>query len=219
MMFCNDGTMFTLQDWANHLMRLEDPRFREHPTFVFMVTNMLLRHQCLDIGHVVYKKSTESMTLRELQERLAEEDQEILKNLRYHARNIEGSSQYFHYKNNENLAFNEHLRYSSNDTRMFNLFQTFSFADMHAPDLHRLLPGSDEYLSKIVVENEQKIPPENPELYITKKQDFMLRAANVNRNAMIAVDFFAKRVQTFIEEVMVPTMGVTGKFLQKSNSL
>ena len=90
---------------------------------------------------------------------------------------------------------------------------------MHAPDLHLLLPGSDEYLSKIVVENEQKIPPENPELYITKKQDFMLRAANVNRNAMIAVDFFAKRVQTFIEEVMVPTMGVTGKFLQKSNSL
>ena len=103
-----------------------------------MVTNIHLRHQCLDVGHIVYKKSTDSMTLQELQERLADEDPEILKNLRYHARNIEGSSQYFHFKNVENLCFNEHLRYSSNDTKMFNVFQ-----------VRKIRGEGDDYLSII----------------------------------------------------------------------
>ena len=46
-------------------------------------------------------------------------------------------------------------------------------------------------------------------MYITKKQDYLLRAANVNKNAMIVVDFFAKRVQTFIDEVLIPIAGIT----------
>ena len=73
----------------NHLLQLEDDRFRCHPTFILIVTNQYLRRQCLEVGNIVYNKATEKMTLEELQQKLAEEDEATLANLKYYGRNIE----------------------------------------------------------------------------------------------------------------------------------
>ena len=110
---------------VNHLMQLEDDRFRCHPTFILVVTNQYLRRQCLTAGNIVYNKATEKMTLEELQQKMAEEDPETVANLRYYGRNIEVTKSYFHYRGIENLALNEHLRYCSKNKRMLNIFHTF----------------------------------------------------------------------------------------------
>ena len=48
-----------------------------------------MRRQCLEVGNIVYNKATEKMTLEELQQKLAEEDEATLANLKYYGRNIE----------------------------------------------------------------------------------------------------------------------------------
>ena len=50
------------------------------------------------------------------------------------------------------------MRIDSDDTEMLNLFLTFSAADLHWPNLHRLLPGSEKYLGKTVVKSVRDIP-------------------------------------------------------------
>ena len=124
---------------VNHLMQLEDDRFRCHPTFILIVTNQYLRRQCLTAGNIVYNKATEKMTLEELQQKMAEEDPETLANLRYYGRNIEVSKSYFHYRGIENLALNEHLRYCSKDKRMLNIFHTFRHI-LHLHDINLNTP-------------------------------------------------------------------------------
>ena len=105
------------------MLHLEDPRFREHPTFILFVTNIYLRHQCLQVGTVTYNQACEKLTVKQLQEKFAQQDPEVMNNLSYFARNIPGTAQHFQAKTNEILAMNDHLRYSSNDTKMFNVFQ------------------------------------------------------------------------------------------------
>ena len=44
----------------------------------------------------------------------------------------------------------EGMRWRSDDEECFNIFQTFSYADMHWRGLHELFPESKEYLDKEV---------------------------------------------------------------------
>merc|ERR1712079_541681 len=76
-------------------------------------------------------------------------------------------------------------------------------------DLHSKLPGSERYLGKIIVAKESDIPLEDPDLYLTKHQDFMLRSKNVDKHAGIVVTYFCSKVENFIEKVLKITLGVT----------
>ena len=54
----------------------------------------------------------------------------------------------------------------SNDTETYNAFLTFSNADLHHDELHRLLPGHEEYIDK-TVSMPFKVLKVNRFLYIT----------------------------------------------------
>ena len=75
------------------------------------------------MGTVTYNQACEKLTVKQLQEKFAQQDPEVMNNLSYFARNIPGTSQYFQAKNIEILQMNEHLRYSSEEKSMFNIFQ------------------------------------------------------------------------------------------------
>ena len=92
---------------------------------------------------------------------------------------------------------------------MFNVFQTFSFGDMHWPGLHTLFPESKAYLDKIVVDNADQIPAGQEDMYITKRDDFLLRASAVNKHAGLCVDYFCQRVESFLEQVATPVLGLS----------
>ena len=86
-----------------------------------------------------------------------------------------------------------HLRISSGDLETYNLFLTWSAADYHWPELHRLFPNHKEYLGKKVVKNLEDIPEgEDKSKYIDKKTDILLRMKNVHDNSDI-VNFFSER--------------------------
>ncbi len=56
------------------------------------------------------------------------------------------------------------MRITSQDKGMFNFFQTFSAADLHWDNLHRLFPNSDQYLGKKPVDSLLEVPEEEKTL-------------------------------------------------------
>ena len=55
-----------------------------------------------------------------------------------------------------------------------------SAADLHWDDLHRLLPGSEEYLDKELVDG--VVAEEEQHLKINKADDHVKRSKNIQRN-------------------------------------
>ena len=121
-----------------------------------------------------------------------------LKNLFYFGRNIKGSPQYFKSQSTISVNFLRHLRISSEDKKTFNLFLTWSAADYHWPELHRLFPNHKDYLGKHLCNSYSEIPEgANKSQYIDKKTDYHLRITNVIDQADIVNWFFMKKVQAF----------------------
>ena len=101
------------------------------------------------------------------------------------------------------------MRISSGDLRTFNLFLTWSAADYHWPELHRLFPNHELYLGKKVVKSLADIPPEEDKSqYIDKKTDILLRMKNVNENCDIVNWFFMKKFELLVEYVF-PVLKIT----------
>ena len=157
--------------WLRHLLRLQDRRFAKHPTFIMYMVNRLQRHQALTVGNVYAKKSCPDMSLKDLKESIDIGDFTKLSHLYYFAQNIKGSAQYFISMATKSINFLHHLRISSGDLRTYNLFLTWSAADNHWIELHRLFPNHEEYLGKKVVKLMSDIPPGHDESqYILKKK-------------------------------------------------
>ena len=96
----------------------------------------------------------------------------------------------------------------------FNLFLTLSFADLHDPLLHRLLPGSCRYLGKIVVSSLSDVPEgSNPDDYIDAATDNRLRAEAVAANCDICSIYLNKKLWLFFQHVLVP-LGVIDYILR-----
>ena len=125
-------------DWLKHLIQFEGRRFATHPTFILSSVNRLQRHQALTIGNVYAKRSCPDISFKDLREKIDKGDFNTLRNLFYFGKNIKGSPQYFNSQATISVNFLRHLRISSGDLRTFNLFLTWSAADYHSTDLHRL---------------------------------------------------------------------------------
>ena len=135
--------------------------------------NRLQRPQALTIGNVYAKRSCPDISFKDLKENIDKGDFSYLKNLYYFGRNIQGSPQYFKSQATISANFLRHLRISSGDKKTFNLFLTWSAADYHWPQLHRLFPNHKEYLGKKICKSYSDIPEgEDKSQYIDKKLIF-----------------------------------------------
>src|SRR5271163_637132 len=95
------------------------------------------------------------------------------------------------------------VRMSSNDEDMVTFFQTFSAADLHWQDLHRILPSSDAYLDKRVVKNLEDVPAEEQENCITETDDYLLRSKSLKENADLVDWYFYHRLDA-LKELVLP---------------
>lgn len=96
----------------------------------------------------------------------------------------------------------------------FNLWLTLSFADLHDPQLHRLLPGSEAYLGKTVVASLSYIPEDaDAECYIDSATDNRMRADAVAKNGDIVSLYLNRKFWLFYEHILVP-MGVVDYILR-----
>ena len=117
------------------------------------VNNQQKRRQCLSLGNVISNDDqVKQMSMNDLKSGLNNNEKlpDLVNKLRYYGKNLTGSDPFFYDLSTKCEAFQENLRYRSQDTQMFNLFQTFSYGDLHWKGLHELFEESAEYLDKIV---------------------------------------------------------------------
>ena len=193
------------REYFKHLMRV-NRAFVEHHCFTFFATNFDRRHEALTRGNVFAKHCAAQLTMAQLKEAVRTNNFRVINKLLYFAAPIPGTRQYLRYKTDQAVSFVRYLRIESNDTQMFNFFQTFSAADLHWDDLHRLLPGSDRYLNKCVVDNLEQVPEEERNNCITKTHDARLRIANVTRHADVVDWYFTNRTSLLLKKVL-PNLG------------
>ena len=166
------------------------------------------RRTALSLGNVIAKRTVANKTCDDLRKDFEAGKTEVTDNIRYFGKSLEGSSQFFYNANNNSVALMDHVRIKSGDTEAFNVFATFSAADMHWDDLHRKFPESAQYLDKIVVKDLNGIKEEDLHLYITSDDDFNLRSKAIENNAAIATDYFIERLHALFEEVLIPIYGL-----------
>ena len=199
-----------LLDWLNHLCRLKEPdgrpnRFASDPRFLFHVINIHQRRQGQTLAAVFVDKILEVTNFAEVKEKLLDPTSNYSKCFASMSSQIKGGSTYFFSKRRESLAFEKFIRIYSGNTERFNLFLTLSLADGHMAQLHKLLPGSSAYLGKTVVEDATGL---DPQLYISKGTDAMLRQEALAKNGHIVNAFVSKKLEVFKKEVLQEHSGV-----------
>lgn len=70
-----------------------------------------------------------------------------------------------------------------------------------------------------MVDSKDQIPEGKESEYITKAEDYRLRTRAVNNNAKLVTDFFTKRVELFVKEVMEPYLGVREHIIRYVNKI
>ncbi len=145
------GDQVNYKEWLQHVLSFQDRRFVEDPLFPLVAHNIYMRHRCLSLGSVVARdEEIGQMTVEELKAEVDKDNSGVLAKLRYYSQNLDGSPQYFYQQSLNMVHFMEHLRLRSKDKESMVLFTTFSPADFHWPQLHKLLHGSERYLGKKV---------------------------------------------------------------------
>ena len=147
-----------LLEFLRHIMAHQSYRFAHDERMLHFGVNMYQREQLMSKAMVFAKYSCKDITVEKLKEQLAAGNLSTFKSLMYFTRSITGSRQFFKYEAKKALSFVNWVHIMSDMRETFNIFVTLSFADLHERALHRLLPGHEEYLDKIVVNSLEQIP-------------------------------------------------------------
>ncbi|KAK3916400.1 ATP-dependent DNA helicase [Frankliniella fusca] len=160
-------------EYFKHLLNYKDGRFARHLTFRFFALNSWMRWSALDDGKLFIKnnKEFENMTIARLKT-LLQEKPHLIKKLMYYSSNLRGTRSYWNARCGE-------LTDMVSQFGLPTFFLTLSSADMHWPDLYKLL-DSNNY--------------EN----LTEKQ----RRDLLQNNPNIVDAFFSERVEKFITQII-----------------
>ena len=203
------GNQPPMKQWVRHLLKV-DRRFARDPFFILVVTNIMQKKRALALGNLYVDRCLSDKNLEEINQALKEGDEKTLRSLYCYSSSIEGSQQYFSQKISMAYSFLRHVRISSGDKEMFNSFFTFSAADLHWDELHKLLPGHERYIGKRIVKNLEDVEESERENCITEVEDWILRYNAIDQNQDIVNAYFQKRVKTIWDEVLKPIFG--GKY-------
>lgn len=167
-------------DYFKFLMLYDDGRFANHSRFPFFAMNTLLRWNALNQGKVFVRRNLAGKTMDDLKT-LLHANKNLSNQIMFYGSSIRGTKAYWFKRCGELLAMVDQL-----DTPT--VFFTLSAADLHWPDLFRLLKpdmGDGEQLNH----NERtKLMCENPHIVAT---------------------FFEKRGTFFIENIMKKKFDIT----------
>ena len=197
----------SMAEYIKHLLWYSRA-FAQHSSFVFHMTNLLRRQMCLARGSVFARHCAKDLTLDQLKTAVQDGDDRVFRKLMHFGAAIPGTMQYMQHQSDLALSYSKWLRIKSQDKETFNFFQTFSAADLHAHDLHKLLPGHEKYLGKIPCDDINAVEEEQRHLYIDKVEDNRLRAEAVRNNPDIVDLWFVNRVEKMVDIVFGKTLGV-----------
>ena len=164
--------------------------------------------QALTLGNIYADRKLSNLSAKDLKDKLESGDQSVLKSMFHFSQTIKGSQQFFSQEMSKSFNFLRHLRIQSQDKDMFNLFLTFSVADLHERTLHEKLPESHMYLDKKVVKNLNQLPPDSDKNeFIDERTDYQLRLKAVQENTDIVNEYLIKKVCLLWDHVLQPVLG------------
>ena len=207
-----EGKQPKLVDWVNHLLWLPEEagsanRFSKDPTFIFHVVNMRQRQQAMMLGTVFADRVLADKNVSEVKELMQDSESPLLRSLMHFTSTIAGSNAHMASMRKSVIAAARNVQILSENTERYNVFLTFSFPDLHLHDLHRLLPGHEDYLNKTVVPVwEEGL---DPNLFIDKKSDYNLRAKAVSENGHIVNEYIHIKLKLLIDSILTQHLGVT----------
>ena len=201
------GKKITYSDWVQHLLKA-DRRYAKDPLFVMVVTNIMQRQQALTLSNIYADKRLSNLSAKELKENLEKGDSSLLKSMYYFSKGIKGSQQFFSTQSSMSYNLTRHLRIDSDDKEMFNVFLTFSLADLHEDPLHKILPNSHLYLNKTIFKDLNDVPPgTDMSSVIDEKTDYQLRSKAINENIDIVNEYFINKIDLLWKHVLKPIFG------------
>ena len=201
------GKTVTLSKWVEHLLKV-DRRFANCPLFVMVATGIMHKQHALTLGNLYADRKLSGMSAKTLKEMLELGDHSVLRSMYCFSKDIKGSQQFFSQHISKSVNFTRHLMIMSKNEKMFNVFLTFSVADLHEQLLHEKLPGSEQYINKIVIKDLSQIPHgSDASLYIDEKSDYQLRMKTVNANIDIVNAYLIKKVNLLWKHVLKPKFG------------
>ena len=206
-----DGKQPKMVEWINHLLWLAEEdgtanRFAKDATFVFHAVNMRQRQQAMMLGTIFADRVLTDKNVSEVKEMIQDKESPILRSLMHFTSTIAGSNAHMASMRKNVIAATRNVQIMSNNQERYNVFFTFSFPDFHLRDLHRLLPGHEEYLDKTVVPVWEEGLDRN--LFIDKKSDYDLRAKAVSENGHIVNEYIHIKLQHLINTILTQHLGV-----------
>lgn len=150
------------------------------------------------------------MTIEELLQKIEEGDQRVIGSLIMFSAQIPGSRGFWKLEMKKLLALQNFVDHFSGGEERINVFMTFSLPDFHMDELHRQLPGHEQYLDKTVIKRWEDLPQgANREDYILKDDDYKLRRDALQNHGHIVNEFASLRMKELMETVLTPVLGIT----------
>lgn len=167
-------------EYFKHLMWYKDGRFARHPRWRYFALNSIMRWRALQEGRVYVKQNLEDdqLEVADIQEMIASGDKKLADQIMRYGEGLRGTRQFWMARRGELSDMIKQIGHQGM------IFFTFSAADLHWPELHKLMPDHGNT---------------NDEAETAKQ-----RQTNIIENPHIATWFFDKRFDTFLRNVLIP---------------
>jgi ATP-dependent DNA helicase PIF1 len=170
-------------EYFKHLLWYKDGRFARHPRWRYFASNSSMRWRALQEGQVYVRQklSDGQIDVADIQEMIANGDKNLADRIMRYGEGLRGTRQFWMARRQELSDMIKQIGHQGL------IFFTFSAADLHWPELHKLMGNNDN--------NEDE--DENEADSAKRRQQ------NIIDNPHIATWFFTKRFETFFKDVLV----------------
>jgi len=170
-------------EYFKHLMWYKDGRFARHTRWRYFALNTIMRWRALQEGRVYVKQNLDDdqLEVADIQEMIAGGDKRLADRIMRFGEGLRGTRQFWMARRYE---LSDMIKQVGNQGM---IFFTFSAADLHWPELHKLMP--DNNFIDGTVHNEAESAEQ--------------RQRNIVENPYIAAWFFNKRFETFLKDVLI----------------
>lgn len=167
-----------LAEYFRFLMYYRDGRFADDPRFRFFAFNTMMRQQALRAGNLYVQRNAElqGKTVQQLR-RLVRQRPDLVKSIMFYGNKLHGTRQYWGARLSELLDMVEQLGLPT-------LFMTLSAADLHWPDLFRLILDSEGLtddervmLDELAQEQRRNLIADHPfvpSIFFMKRADYFM---------------------------------------------
>ena len=182
-------------DWFRHLLRYRGMRFARDRRFRYHCHDTIVRHRNSDVSRAFVKKQFANRDLDDLHAEIASGKTHICDALSRFVNTIPGNRAYWRRQSNLLDSYDFFLQATYNQT--WTVFYTLSHADLHCPDLHRMLPGHERYMNS----DGSRLDG------VDSRTDYRMRREALIEHPHIVAYHFYRRANEFRENVLKQVLG------------